>query len=333
MDILPLAWAFIIAFCIVMYVLLDGFTLGIGVLLPVLNQHERNIAMSVLLPTWDGNQTWLVLGGASLYGAFPIAFSLLLPLFYLPLFIMVLCLLFRGVVFEFRLKAGKEKSIWDWIFACSSLLVTLIQGFILGNFICGFKLIPQAVPQLMANTHLLNFFNLFTAIGLALGYCLLGANRLILKTEGSIQQKMYKVAYICLFGVVFGLLVATIWTPLINSNIAERWYHSQHWVYLMILPYLSGIVLVLLLLALYKREDILPFWLAVFLFLFAYIGLLISFYPYIVPFQLTAWQAASSRSSLMFLLFGAIIMIPILLVYTGYSYHIFRGKVKDVFEY
>lgn len=324
MDLLPLACASIIAFCIAMYVILDGFTLGTGVLLPFLKEEERNQAMSVLLPTWDGNQTWLVLGGASLYGAFPLAFSVLLPHFYLLIFLMVTALLFRGVVFEFRLKADeRDRKIWDTVFAIASLLVTLIQGVILGHFILGIQ----------ASVSMITPFTIFTATGLLLGYALLGTTRLILKTSGPLQQKMILFSYFALLGVMVGVGIASLWTPFLNPLIFERWFHESHWIYLFIFPYISLMTFGVLLWSLYKRDDAYPFWCAVVLFLCAYVGLLISVFPYIIPFEVTVWQAAAPDSSLRFLLFGLIIMVPILLLYTGYAYHIFRGKVKDVFQY
>ncbi len=324
MDLLPLAWAFVIAFCIVMYVILDGFTLGIGMLLPFLNQEEKENAMSVLLPTWDGNQTWLVLGGASLYGAFPLAFSILLPKFYLLILLMVIALLFRGVVFEFRLKAlSRGRQIWDFIFAGSSLIVTMVQGIILGNFITGFK----------ADSSIVVPFTLFTAVGLIFGYCLLGSTRLVLKTSESLQNKMYKFSFVILFAVMIAFAIASLWTPLLSPRISTRWFNEEHWIYLMILPYISAITFGILIWSLYTRQEIFPFWCTVVLFLCAYIGFIISLYPYILPFQITIWDAAAPTSSLKFLLFGVIIMLPILLVYTGYSYHIFKGKVKNVSHY
>ncbi len=324
MDLLPLAWAFVIAFCIVMYVILDGFTLGAGMLMPFMNADERDTAMSVLLPTWDGNQTWLVFGGAALYGAFPLAFSRLLPTFYLPIFLMLIALLFRGVVFEFRLKAAQNgRKVWDSIFAAASLMVTLIQGVVLGNFISGFHLHSSIVIP----------FTIFTAIGLVFGYSLLGATRLILKTTGSLPKKMTKAAYITLAGVLIGMVVASLWTPHLSPQIFERWFGHGNWIYLLILPYISAITTVILLWGLYKSDEIVPFWCTVVLFLCAYVGFIVSIFPYVIPFETTVWQAAAPDTSLHFLLFGVIIMLPILLIYTGYSYHIFKGKVKNVFEY
>jgi cytochrome bd ubiquinol oxidase subunit II len=324
MDLLPLSWAFVIAFCIVMYVILDGFTLGIGMLIPFMDSTERNLAMSVLLPTWDGNQTWLVLGGASLYGAFPLAFSILLPKFYLPIFFMVIALLFRGVVFEFRLKAAVSgRKRWDRIFALASFIITVVQGTVLGNFITGIQ----------AHSNIVAPFTLFSALGLVFGYCLLGSTRLILKTTGKLQKKMNRTALLALLAVIIGMIIATFWTPHLTPQISERWFSESHWIDLMILPYISIITTIALVWSLYKHEEVFPFWCSVLLFLCAYIGFIISIFPYIIPFQQTVWQAAAPDSSLRFLLFGVIVMLPILLIYTGYSYHIFKGKVKDVFEY
>jgi cytochrome d ubiquinol oxidase subunit II len=330
-DLLPLAWGFIIAFCVAMYVILDGFTLGTGMLLSFIKPPERDLATSVLLPTWDGNQTWLVLGGASLYGAFPMAFSLILPAFYLPVMLMVIALLFRGVIFEFRAKTmGNIRTIWDWVFAISSLIVTLIQGAILGNFIEGFSL-KNGI--LIPSHAFISGFSIFTAIGLVIGYCLLGSTRLILKTDDILKYKMVRIAYICAFLIIVCVMITSVWTPFISPDIFHRWFHQQHWIYLMILPYISGLFLIILFFTLYRGEDVFPFWCTVILFLCAYLGLIISIFPYIIPFQITLWQGASSDTSLRFLLVGAVIMIPILLLYTGYAYHIFKGKVKNIEHY
>lgn len=330
-DLLPLAWGFIIAFCIALYVILDGFTLGTGMLMFFLNPQEKDMATSVLLPTWDGNQTWLVLGAASLYGAFPIAFSLILPVFYLPLILMVVALLFRGVVFEFRLKTQeRQRFTWDIIFAIASLIIALIQGLILGNFIEGFNLHQD---HLSPAHSLINGFTIFTAIGLVIGYSLLGSTRLVLKTEDSLKYKMIKIAFICTFLVILCVAITSLWTPSINPAIYERWFKGEHWIYLMILPYISSLFFIILLFSLYRKDDVLPFWCSVILFLCAFLGLVISIFPYIVPFQITLWQGASTDTSLRFLLFGAVIMIPILLLYTGYAYHVFKGKVKVFTHY
>jgi len=330
-QLLPLAWAGIIAFCIVMYVLLDGVTLGTGVLLPFLNNDERDLAISVILPTWDGNQTWLVLGAASLYGAFPTAFAALLPVLYIPLLLMVLALLLRGVIFEFRLKATAGKKHWDTIFFLASLYVALTQGLVLGNFIQGFDY--SIHPYTLTNRAFFNPFTLFTAISLTLGYILLSSTRLIMKTENDLQEKMYKIAMRCAIIAIPCMFAVSLWTPFMNHLIYARWFENQNWIFLAMLPYATGLFFLIMFWSLYKKEESFPYWCCVGLFLCGYAGFAISLYPYIVPFHITVWQAASPTNTLIFILFGAMIMLPFLLIYTGYSYYIFRGKVKRVSEY
>jgi len=332
MDMLPLVWAGIIAFGVIMYICIDGFTLGTGMLLPFMKQDERDIAASVILPTWDGNQTWLVLGGASLYGAFPKAFAALLPILYMPIMVMVMSLLFRGVAFEFRLKSHAKGWLnWDLVFTLASLTVALSQGLILGNFIEGFQTSPdthQYVKYLFISP-----FVLMCSLSVVIGYLLLGCTRLIIKTSGELQQKMYRFAKYSAIALVIALVAVSLWTPFINPLIYDRWYSGQNWVYLMVLPYLTGLAVIGLFWSLWKKIEILPYWCSIVAFICGYIGFLISLYPYLVPFHMTIWQAASPHNTLMFLLVGAVIMLPILLIYTGYSYYIFRGKVTDAIHY
>lgn len=325
---LPLFWAGIIGFFIVMYVVLDGFTLGIGLLISILTKEESSIAQSVILPTWDGNQTWLVLGGASLYGAFPVAFATLMPIFYAQIIVMILALLLRGVVFEFRLKTNNPKR-WDIVFTIASLIVILCQGVLLGNFIQGF----QQINGKLFSAHMLTPFVCLCALGLIIGYGLLGSTRLILKTTGSLRDKMYFVSKILSWGVIILLALVSLYTPYIDSHVYSRWFAQGHWVYLFILPYLSGLLFIGLQISLYKRIDKLPFYAAIFIFICGYIGFIISIFPYMIPYQKTIWQCASPDNTLTFLLFGTVLMIPILLIYTGYAYHIFKDKVTDVISY
>lgn len=329
--ILPIAWAAIIGFAIVLYVILDGFTLGTAMLLPLLTKEERDLAVSVILPTWDGNQTWLVFGGASLYGAFPAAFSALLPVMYIPVLVLVIALLFRGVVFEFRLKDPAHVKYWDRIFTIASLFVTFTQGTVLANFVAGFEYGTK--PFLVSNVSLITPFSIFVSLSLMGGFCLLGSTRLIYKTQGALQNKMYNVAMVAGIFIMFALGIVSLWTPFINPIIFNRWFAHGYWVLIAILPYLAGITFLVLLYSLKKREEHLPFLCSIALFVLSYTGFLISLYPYIVPYKLTIWEAAGPSSSLYFMLVGAIIMLPILVVYTGYSYQIFKGKVKNVFKY
>lgn len=322
---LPLIWLMIIGFCILMYVVLDGFTLGTGMLLPFLNDQERDIAISVLLPTWDGNQTWLVLGLASLYGAFPLAFSTLLPILYLPLLLMAITLLFRGVIFEFRLKSRRGKSRWDIIFAAASLLTTLLQGLILGDFVTGFNL-DTPYPIFSA-------FTLLTAVSLVLGYCLLGSTRLILKTSGLLQKKMRYIAKLLAYALMLAIFIISIWTPYVYPLVMSRWFNLHYMGVLAILPFVTVVCFLGLLWSLRHQKERLPYWLSVILFLCPYAGFIISIFPYLVPYHINLWQAASPTSTLIFLLVGTVIMLPTLLVYTWYAYRIFRGKVNETIHY
>lgn len=321
-------WFFIIGFAILMYVILDGFTLGIGIVMPFIKQHDRNIAFSVVLPNWDGNQTWLVLGGASLYGAFPLAFSTILPILYLPLILMVVCLLFRGVCFEFRLKSRRNRRHWDSLFIVASFLVAFIQGIILGSFIQGYKLGPAAHAM-----QWLSPFSMITGVAVVCAYGLLGSTRLVLKTEGHIQEVMFVVGrYAFIFVTVF-MIIATMLTPLILPMLNYNWIRVNHEEYLLVLPIIAVVAVIVGMIALFKKRERIPYWCAVIVFLSCYFGFAASNWPYIVPRSITIWQAASPNSSLIFILVGACIMIPVLLFYTGYSYYIFRGKVRDEIHY
>lgn len=333
MDYLVIGWAGIIAFCVLMYVLLDGFTLGTGIILPFIrDEDKRNVLYSAILPTWDGNQTWLVLAGASLYGAFPLAFSIILPTLYFPLFIMIGALLLRGVVFEFRLKAkGLTIAKWDCLFILASILVTFIQGMIVGTLVIGF---PNSVKyMIIPNYHWLNGFSLFTGISLVFGYALLGATRMIIKTEGTLQHRLYIIARCALFLVWVALIAVSLWTPFVDEYTRIKWFYSGHLLSLALLPIITTGAFLFCLFGLLSKKEFLPYWTAILIFCCAYFSFGYSIWPYMVPHMVTIWQAAANRSSLSFVMVGACIMLPVLLFYTGYAYHIFRGKVKDVIKY
>ena len=317
MDPLPLLWAAIIGFCIAMYVILDGFTLGPALLMPWLTKQERNLLLVILLTV-----VWLVLGGASLYGAFPIAFATILPIFYVPIITMIIALLLRGVVFEFRLKT-KDPKYWDMVFIGASLLVIICQGYMLGHFIEGFS----------AHKHAMSWFIIVCMLGLIVGYALLGSTRLILKTIGTLAKKMFTMSSYLSWLVVFILAVVSLLTPFVDPHAYQRWFADGNWVYLFILPYLSALAFIGLQVSLYRKIDYLPFFLTIIIFICGFVGFCISIFPYLVPYRLTIWQCASPSSTLKFLLVGAVIMIPVLLVYTGYAYYVFKEKVTDVISY
>lgn len=328
---LILTWAAIISFIIIMYVLLDGFDLGIGILFPWIKQGQyRDIMMSSVVPIWDGNETWLVFGAATLYAAFPLAYSILLPTLYMPIMILLVSLIFRGVAFEFRFKARRSQFIWDISFAVGSTIAAFIQGIILGTFVQGYG---YHLPLSTAPYLWLTPFSIFTGIAVICGYALLGATWLIIKTEGELQNQLFKVAKILLGLVAFFLVAVSVWTPFVEPKIMQRWFSLPNFFYLSPLPLLTIIVVGYNFYCLHKQKERLPFILSIALFVFAYIGFCISAWPYIVPHALPVWEAAAAPSTLKFILAGTAVLLPILLGYTLYAYHVFRGKVKGVIHY
>ncbi len=330
---LPLIWSAIIALGVFMYVLLDGFDLGVGVLfLLAPTEHDRDTMMNSIAPIWDGNETWLILGGASLLGAFPLAYATLLPAFYLPIMLMLFGLIFRGIAFEFRFKAARRKRWWDVSFCLGSGLATLMQGMLLGAFITGVPVeaLPGGVYRYAGGAlDWLTPFNLMCGVGLLCGYALLGATWLILKTEGNLQVFAFRAARVQLALVVAFIVVVSLWTPLAHPAIQQRWFTMPNLLYLMPVPLVTGATLVGLLLALRRQYEMAPFILSLALFALSYFGLAISLWPYVVPRALTIWDAASPRGSQLFLLVGVGCLLPIILLYTTYSYRVFRGKVGE----
>jgi len=328
---LILAWAVIISFAIIMYVLLDGFDLGIGILFPWIKHHEqRDLMMTSVAPVWDGNETWLVFGAAALYGAFPLAYSVLLPTLYMPITLMLAALIFRGVAFEFRFKAHKTRFIWDSAFTLGSTIAALMQGIILGTFIKGYG---NNIPVTNLPYEWLTPFSLMTGIAVVCGYGLLGATWLIIKTEGELQIQMFRAAKILLFIVTIFLGIVSIWTPLMETHIMERWFTLPNLFYLLPLPILTGFVVLYNFYCLRHRYEYLPFYLSISLFVFSYIGFCISSWPYIIPHAVPVWEAAAPPSSLKFILIGVIFLLPVLITYTIYSYRVFRGKVTHIEHY
>lgn len=328
---LPLIFASLLAFVIIMYVILDGFDLGIGILFPFTHtERERNRMMNSVAPVWDGNETWLVFGGAILYGAFPKVYGLLLPILYMPLMFMLIGLIFRGVSFEFRFKSEKNVSLWNWIFSISSITATFFQGIILGCFIQGFTV---AELTFTVEKTWLTPFSFLTGIALVCGYGLLGATWIIIKTKGFLQRKMIHHAKGLLVLVSLFLVVISIWMPLTDAKIFARWYSFPTIFYLTPFPIITGIVIYLV----WKNLTTLtneykPFIYSIIIFLCSYAGIGISVYPYIIPNYLSIWEASAPFTTLRFILIGVLIMLPLLLGYTGYAYYIFRGKADDAYH-
>lgn len=325
---LPFIFALILAFIVIMYVILDGFDLGIGILFPFTsNEVERDRMMNSVAPIWDGNETWLVFGGAMLYGAFPQVYGLLLPILYMPFMLMLIALIFRGVSFEFRFKAERSKPFWNWAFAISSIAAAFFQGVILGCFVQGFPIDSNAV--VINENDWLTPFSLLTGIALVSGYGLLGATWMVMKCEGRLQRKMVHYAKGLLVLVSIFLFFVSIWTPLHSQEIFARWYSYPHFIYLSPLPLATIIAILLVWKNLSLKNEVKPFVYSIVIFLCSYVGIGISVYPYLVPHQVTIWEAAAPDTTLKFILVGVVIMLPILLSYTAYAYYLFRGKSNE----
>jgi cytochrome d ubiquinol oxidase subunit II len=324
---LPLVWAAIIVVGVIMYVLLDGFDLGVGILFPFLpTDQDRDLAMNSVAPIWDGNETWLVLGGAGLFAAFPLAYAVILPGTYLPLIVMLLGLIFRGVAFEFRFKAESSRHWWDRSFHYGSLAATIAQGMVLGAFIQGFAVANRQYAGGMFDW--LTPFSLMTGVALVSGYALLGATWLIWKTERELQDRCYRLARNFLLVVLAFIVSVSLWTPLLHPEIAGRWFTWPNIAYLSPVPLVTGLVAFALWRALEERREALPFVLSLALFLLSFLGLGISLWPNVVPPDVSIWEAAAPPETQLFILIGTAILLPIILAYTGFTYFVFRGKVR-----
>jgi cytochrome d ubiquinol oxidase subunit II len=322
---LPFIWAGLIAFAVLAYVLFDGFDLGIGILFPFLrSESERDQAMNSVAPVWDGNETWLVLGGGGLMAAFPVAYAVVMTALYAPLIAMLLALVFRGVAFEFRWRAAR-KSRWDLAFAGGSMLATFAQGVALGALVQGIPVSDRAYSGGWWDW--LTPFSLLTGIALVVGYALLGATWLIMKTTAELQERARRFAWITALGTLALIGVVSLWTPLLNAQFMARWFAWPAVLYSAPVPLLVALAAFVLFSGLVRRREAAPFLATIALFVLSYIGLGISFYPYIVPPSLTIRSAAAPDSSLEFLLVGAVVLVPLILAYTAWSYWVFRGKI------
>ncbi|QXH50860.1 cytochrome d ubiquinol oxidase subunit II [Pseudomonas fakonensis] len=324
---LPLIWAVIIIFGVMMYVVMDGFDLGIGILFPfVPGEGDRDVMMNTVAPVWDGNETWLVLGGAALFGAFPLAYSVVLEALYLPLILMLVGLIFRGVAFEFRFKARAHKRhIWDKAFIWGSLVATFFQGVALGAFIEGFKVVDRKFVG--GSLDWLTPFTLFSGLGLIVAYALLGCTWLIMKTEGPLQQKMHDLARPLALVLLAVIGIVSLWTPIAYPQIADRWFSMPNLVWFMPVPLLVLVTFYALLRAVQRNAHYTPFLLTLVLIFLGYSGLGISLWPNIIPPSISIWDAAAPPQSQGFMLVGTLFILPFILGYTFWSYYVFRGKV------
>ncbi len=325
-DFVPI-WTAILGVGVFLYVLLDGFDLGVGILYPLVPDTAcRNLLMNSIAPVWDGNETWLILGGVGLLVAFPLAFAIIIPAVYFPILIMLLALIFRGVAFEFRYRDAVHRTFWDHGFFAGSLMATFAQGVVLGAFIQGFEVTGRAFTG--GSFDCFTWFSLLTGVGLVFGYGLLGAGWLILKTSGALQQLVRTQGLWCLGGVLACIAAVSVWTPIMDPAIANRWLSWPNIVWLTPVPLITGILAIVTGRALRSESEWGPFLGAVALFLMSYLGIAISLWPMIVPHHYTLWEAASSPKTQAFLLVGTTFLLPTVLLYTAWAYWVFRGKVR-----
>ncbi len=325
---LAFIWAGLIAIAILAYVILDGFDLGIGILFPFLpGAGHRDQAMNTVAPVWDGNETWLVLGGGGLFAVFPLAYAVILPALYAPIIAMLIGLIFRGVAFEFRWRTTRWKAAWDLSFFAGSFIAALSQGIVLGALIQGIEVADRGYAGGWWDW--LTPFSLMCGIALVVGYALLGATWLIMKTDQSLNDHAYKLAWPLTVAMAVMMGIVSLWTTFLDPKFMQRWFSVPSIYYVSIVPVLTIGLFIGLLYSLTAKRDNLPFILTLGLFLASYCGLGISIYPYMVPPSITIWQAAAPDESLMFLLVGAVVLLPIIIGYTAYSYWVFRGKTRS----
>ncbi len=324
---LPLIWGILIATAVFLYVLLDGFDLGIGILFPFAPSDEcRDKMMNSIAPFWDGNETWLILGGGGLFVAFPLAYSILLPAFYIPIIFMLLGLIMRGVAFEFRFKSDdNHRYFWDYVFHFGSLLAAFCQGMILGNFVQGVEIEGRNFTGELF--HWANGFSFISGIAVIFGYALLGSTWLIMKTDNLTQNWARKSGRYALLYVGIFMSIVSIAMPIINKHVLDRWFSIPNLYYLFPIPIITVCCFILLFLDIKNPDrEYRPFFLSIAIFALGYIGLAISIYPWIIPYKYTLAEAAASGPGLSLVLIGVVPLLPLILFYTGYCYYVFRGK-------
>ncbi|MBA3326202.1 MAG: cytochrome d ubiquinol oxidase subunit II [Rhodobacteraceae bacterium] len=323
---LAFLWAGLIAFAILAYVVLDGFDLGVGILFPLLDgEAHKDLAMNTVAPVWDGNETWLILGGGGLFAVFPLAYAVVMPALYAPIIAMLLALIFRGVAFEFRWRTKRGKFLWDVSFFGGSVLAAFAQGVALGALVQGIAVENRAYAG--GNWDWLTPFSILTGVALIAGYALLGATWLVLKTAGYVRERAVALAWL-LGPATIGLIgVVSLWTPLLNRLYFERWFSLPNVLFTTFVPALLLVAGFFFVRGLREGRDLWPFLSALAIFVLSFVGLGISFYPFMVPPSLTIWDTAAPDQSLWFLLVGALVLVPMILAYTAYAYWVFRGKI------
>jgi cytochrome d ubiquinol oxidase subunit II len=323
---LATAWALIIAFAVFMYVVMDGFDLGIGILFPAFAPgEERDQAMNAIAPVWDGNETWLVLGGGGLMAAFPLAYAIILPATYPLIIAMLLGLVFRGVAFEFRWRDPRHRAFWDLAFTSGSATAAMAQGMILGALLQGVTVSGRGYGGGWLDW--LSPYSLLTGLGVVAGYALLGATFLAMKVEGRAEDHAYRLAAKAAWATLALMIAVSLYTPLLDGQYWRRWFAMPNILFAANVPLITAILFYALGRSLKKRRVYQPFLLSLAIFLLGMIGLGISMWPYVVPSTVTIWQAAAPERSQLFMLWGVALIMPVILAYTGWSYWVFRGKV------
>jgi cytochrome d ubiquinol oxidase subunit II len=323
---LAFVWAGLIAFAVLAYVVLDGFDLGVGILFPLIEgEPNRDLAMNSVAPVWDGNETWLVLGGGGLLAVFPLAYAVVMPALYAPIIVMLLALIFRGVAFEFRWRTLRAKGLWDLSFFGGSLVATFAQGVALGALVQGIAVEGRAYAG--GNWDWLTPFSLLTGLALVVGYTLLGATWLVMKTDGYVRLLAGRAAWLAGAGTLALVGLVGLITPFLEPQYLERWFALPNVFFTVWVPMLLLVAAYFFVRGLREERDAWPFLAAQSMFVLSFVGLGISFYPMIVPPSLTIEEAAAPDASLWFLLAGAVVLVPMILAYTAYAYWVFRGKV------
>lgn len=324
---LPTIWAGIVGLAVFLYLLLDGFDLGVGLLFPFFNRPgDREVMLNTVAPVWDANETWLVFGGACLYGAFPLAYSTLLPAVYLPVIGMLCGLIFRGVAFEIRSKARRTQNLWDAAFIMGSATATFCQGLILGTLLQGIKIVDRQFAGDAFDW--VSPFAVFCGLGLLLTYATLGCGWIVMKTEGDLQRRMRMMLKPASWLLLAAIGVISLWTVLGQPAVAQRWFGGHDFLYFAPVPLLVLACVIGIIRSADSSHDTRAFLLMQAIIFLGYTGLLISIFPDIVPPGLSIWAASAPRSSQRFLLIGVALILPIILGYTALSYWVFRSKVR-----
>ncbi len=327
---LSVVWAGLLAFTVLMYVVMDGFDLGCGILFAIeRGREDRDVMVNSIAPVWDGNETWLVLGGAGLLAVFPLAYAIILPAFYPTVIGMLLALIFRGVAFEFRFRAHTERgrARWDFMFFAGSAAAALCQGLTLGGLLQGIRVVDGAYAGGWWDW--LTPFTVLCGVAVVIGYALLGATWLVWRTEGELHDRARRQAYILGWATLGMIGAVSLWTPFLRGALADRWFSWPGILLTAPVPLLVGLLALAFFRNLARGDQLTPFLCALGWFVLGFAGLGISLFPMIVPPSLTIWDAAAPRDSQVFLLVGAAVMIPVILAYTGYAYWVFRGKVQS----